>query len=415
MTIGAGHMNAWLRMAALAVTLGTVIGIAGCGKESGKAGTTAEAPTGKGASAKEADEHKEGEAKGEHAEKGGELKLSAEEAERAGVRTTEAKPESLADTVIVTATIRPDQDRVVRVAPRIDGRVVQAPAKLGDTVRAGQTLATLDSVAVGEASASLAQARVDERTAEADFRRAEQLAAEEIIPKKEFLRAQAERDKAAAAVRNATDRLRLIGGGTGDGRVASSSFSVASPLSGVVIEKKVTLGELATPADAMFTVADLRNLWIQADVPEASLGKVRIGAKASIVVPAYAGEKFTGRVTHIGAMLDKDTRTIPVRVEVANTDGRLKPEMFATATIEAQGTKRDVIAVEDAAIVLLQGVPSVFVREHDGFEARPVEAGERIGGRTVITSGVQAGDEVVVQGAYALKARAQKSQLGHGH
>ena len=114
-------------------------------------------------------------------------------------------------------------------------------------------------------------------------------------------------------------------------------------------------------------------------------------------------------------MLDKDTRTIAARIEVANADGRLKPEMFATATIEAGSDKRDVISLPDAAVVLLEGQPTVFVYEQGAYEARQVEPGERIGGRTVLKSGVKAGDRVVTSGAYALKARKLKSQLGHGH
>jgi membrane fusion protein, heavy metal efflux system len=142
---------------------------------------------------------------------------------------------------------------------------------------------------------------------------------------------------------------------------------------------------------------------------------VRVGAEAEVTVPAYPGEEFNGRVGLIGAILDKDTRTVDARIEVANADGRLKPEMFATATIEVAGDKRNVIALPDAAIVLLEGKPTVFVLEKGAYEAREVEPGERIAGRTLLKSGVKAGDQVVTEGTYALKARKLKSQLGHGH
>lgn len=111
----------------------------------------------------------------------------------------------------------------------------------------------------------------------------------------------------------------------------------------------------------MFTVADLSRVWIQADLPEAALAKVQLGAKAKVNVPAYPSDTFDGQVGYIGAALSKDTRTVAARIEVVNADGRLKPEMFATATIEVTGDKRDVIALPDAAIVLMQGQPTVFV------------------------------------------------------
>lgn len=402
------------RLAAMTLAVTLALALAACGKNGAKdelagAGAKPAEQAGKkpGAAA--------GEKKDEHAEGKSELTLTSEEAERAGIKVEAMKAQALGETVVVTATIQPDSDRLARVAPRIEGRIISAPAKLGDRVRAGQTLATLDSVEVGEAHAAWTQAQAELRIAEADFKRAESLNAEEIIPRKDFLRAQADRDKAAAALRAAADRLRLLGGAQAASGKGVAGFAVTAPFAGTVIEKKVTLGELATPSVPMYAIADLSRLWIQANLPEATLAKVRLGANAKVTVPAYPGETFTGRVTHIGAMLDKDTRTIAARIEVANADGRLKPEMFATATIEAAGDKREAIALPDAAIVLLEGQPTVFVFEQGAYEARQVEPGERLDGRTVLKSGVKAGDQVVTAGAYALKARKLKSQLGHGH
>ena len=399
-----------LRLAAVAGAVALVMGLAACSKEGAK-----DAPAAQGAKADAHAGEKKAEGKDEHAEEATELTLTSEEAERAGVKVEAVKAHALGETVVVTATIYPDQDRLVRVSPRIEGRILSAPAKLGDKVRAGQTLATLDSVEVGETHAAWTQAQAELRIAEADFKRAESLNAEEIIPRKDFLRAQADRDKAAAALRAAADRLRLLGGASGATGNSVSGFAVTAPFAGTVIEKKVTLGELATPSEPMFTVADLSRVWIQAALPEAALSKVRVGAGAKVTVPAYPGETFTGKVGHIGAMLDKDTRTVAARIEVPNADGRLKPEMFATATIEAVGEKREAIALPDAAIVLLEGKPTIFVFEQGAYEAREVEPGERIAGRTVLKSGVKPGDQVVTEGAYALKARKLKSQLGHGH
>src|SRR5690606_23660218 len=109
-----------------------------------------------------------------HSESEG-LTLTSEEAERAGVKVEALKAQAMEDEVVVTATIRPDADKLARVAPRIEGRITSAPAKLGDRVRAGQALATLDSVEVGEAHAAWVQAQSELRIAEADFKRAEDL------------------------------------------------------------------------------------------------------------------------------------------------------------------------------------------------------------------------------------------------
>lgn len=404
-------------VAALLMTLALALTLAACGKSPAKDEHAAEG----GKPAAHAGEKKDahgGEKKDEHAEGKEELTLTSDEALRAGVKVEEIKSQLTGESIVVTATIRPDQERLARVAPRIEGRVTSATVKLGEHVRAGQTLATLDSVAVGEAHAAWVHAQSELRISEADFNRAQALDRDEIIPRKDFLRAQSDRDKAAAALRAAADRLRLLGGQATAGSASSASvsgFAVTAPFAGTVIEKKLTLGDLASPSEPLFTVADLSRVWILADLPEASLAKVRVGAKASVSVAAYPGEVFRGTVGHISATLSKESRTVGARIEVANVDGRLKPEMFATATIEASGKQREAISLPDAAIVLMAGQPTVFVFEQGAYEARLVEPGERMAGRTLLISGLTSGEQVVTSGAYALKARLLKSQLGHGH
>ena len=344
----------------------------------------------------------------------GGLKLSPEEIERAGIKVEALTLQSLADTVTVTATIRPNQDRIVRVAPRVEGRIVRVSANLGDAVRPGQVLAVLDSVVLGEAQSTLLQAQSAYRVAQADYKRAEALNADEIISQRDYLRAKAEFEKSSAELRSAEDRVRLLGGSITVGR-ADSTFQLTSPLTGTVVEKKATVGELHSPSDFLFTVADLSRLWIEANLTEDLLVKVRTGAAATVTVAAYPGEQFKGRVTYVASLLDKDSRTIPARIEVDNKDGRLKPEMFATATIATAAAKRDALSVPDAAIVLLQGQPTVFVAEHGGFEARPIEPGDKISGRTIVKSGLASGEQVVTAGAYALKALLLKSQISDEH
>ena len=314
----------------------------------------------------------------------------------------------------MTATIRPNQDRIARVAPRVEGRIVNVSANLGDVVKAGQSLAVMDSVALGEAQSSLQQAQSARRVAQADFKRAETLIADEIIAQRDYLRAKAELEKSSAEQRAAENKLRLLGGAQAGGRGAST-FQLNAPLAGTVVEKKATVGELHTPSESLFTIADLSVVWIEANLTEDALSKVQKGTSATVSVKAYPGELFKGRVTYIASLLDKDTRTIPARIEVENKDGRLKPEMFASATITTTGAKQDVLSVPDAAVVLMQGQPSVFVAERGGFEARVIEPGEKRSGRTTIKSGVKAGEQVVTAGAYALKARALKSQIGDAH
>ncbi|KQB55901.1 MULTISPECIES: efflux RND transporter periplasmic adaptor subunit [Acidovorax] len=341
-------------------------------------------------------------------------KLTAEEQALAGIKFEEVSSRTFEDSVSVTATIRPNQDRIAKIAPRVEGRIVSVSANLGDNVRAGQSLAIMDSLAIGEAQSALLRAQSSERVAQADFKRAESLSAEEIIPQKELLRSRGELERASAESRAASDRLRLLGGSASASGRAQSTFALTAPFAGTVIQKKATIGELGSPAEAVFTIADLSKVWIEANLTDDLLSKVKTGAAATVTVGAYPGERFSGRVAYIANVLDKDSRTIAARIEVPNKDGRLKPEMFATANI-ATGGQLEAISVPDGAILLLQGQPTVFVSEGGSFQPRAIETGEKISGRTVIKSGLKPKEQVVAAGAYALKARMLKSQIGDAH
>lgn len=354
---------------------------------------------------------------GDHDNESATLRLSEEEITAAGVKVALIDEKEVSDRIALTATIRPNQDRFAHVAPRVEGRIVSVSANLGDRVKAGQTLATLDSLELGEAHSSFLQAQSQYRVAQADLKRAEQLSQEEIIPHKELIRARSEYEKSLAAMRAAEDKLRMLGVplGKSAGNRAVSVFPLTAPFAGTVIEKKAVQGELATPQESMFTIADLSMVWIEADLYEKDLGRITTGSEAAVTVAAYPDAVFQGRVAYIGAMVDKETRTIKARIEVANLDGRLKPEMFATASIASTSRIGKALVIPEDAVVLMQGEPTVFVAEEHGFEARRVALGERGQRHVVAKSGLVAGEKIVVAGAFTLKARAQKSLLGAGH
>lgn len=400
------------------------ISLAGCGKPEPSPTAAAQPAAAKPAAAadkahEKPGEHKEGEAG--HGEEES-LKLSAEAIEAAGIKVEELAAQEISEQLTVTATIRPNQDRITHVSPRVPGRIVKVHVNLGDRVKAGQALAVLDSLDVGEAHSSYLQAKTQLAVAKADFERAEKLHGDQIIAQKDHLRAHAEYEKAKASFAAAGDKLRMLGVAAtpaDDGR-AVSTFPITTPFAGTVIEKHAILGELAHPDKQIFTVADLSTLWIEANLFEKDLGRVKTGAEAVVTVDAYPGESFQGKLTYIAAVVDKESRTVQARVEVANPGRRLKPEMFATASIHTNGTfgvagKAKALLLPQEAVVLMQGQPTAFVEEHGGFEPRAVELGEKLRDRVVIKNGLQAGERVVIAGTYALKARVLKSQIGDSH
>jgi len=362
--------------------------------------------------------HKDEHAKDKETEEKDEdvIKLSDADASRAGVKAEALAAREVADAVNLTATVEPNRERIAHVAPRLPGRIVNVAAKLGDSVKQGQTLATLESIEVGEAYSAYAQATADANVARTAFERAERLHAEQIIPGKEYQRARGEYEKTRAQARAAAEKLKMLGVKPGDAEKGApvSRFPVTAPLGGTVIERKAVLGELAKPEESLFVVADLRRVWLEADVGEADLGRVRIGSKARARFPSFPDDVFEGKVSHVGAVLDKETRTAKAIIELANAKGMLRPQMFGNVAIET-GASRKVLAVPESAVTLVQGLPTVFVEEAAGFKAHPIEVAGRSAGKVIVKSGIKAGDLVVTEGVYALKARLLKSQIGSGH
>jgi cobalt-zinc-cadmium efflux system membrane fusion protein len=345
------------------------------------------------------------------------LALSDADIAAAGIKVAELQAQPIAHQVTAAATVQPDQSRVAHVAPKVSGRILRVAVKLGDEVKRGQLLASIDSIEFGEAQADYVHARSQLDLAQANWERSRQLFEEQIIPQKDWLHAQAELEKARAAERAAASRLRLLGTSPpGPADSPSSAYALIAPLSGTVIEMTDAVrGELARPEEPLFTVADLSPVWVQASLPETDLRRVHVGAPAGIEVAAYPGERFHGQVTYVSSMLDKETRTAQARIEVPNPKRRLKLEMFATAFIESEDVQGSGLVVPRDAVVLMDGKPTLFVQEDGHFEPRNVELDEGLANGMVVKSGIQSGERVVVAGAYALKARVLKSQMGEGH
>ena len=315
----------------------------------------------------------------------------------------------------VTGTITYDARRVSHIGPRIDGRIVRLVADIGDQVSAGQPLAILESADVG-------QVRVEEREAEAlvqiareNYQREERLEQQGISSRKELLDAAAELRRQEAALQSARERLRVFGAGHGDG----GQYALTSPFAGVVVARDASLGEMASPADQIFTVANLSRLWIELDIYERDLSRVTTRQTVEVRTAAYPNRVFPGRIVYVGDVLDPQKRTVRARVEIPNDDRALKPGMFATALIQVGGTGTPVVVVPQAAVQELEGRQVVFVPgDRAGeFRARPVEVGEQADdGRVVILTGLEAGDRIVTSGAFALRSELAEGEIGeHGH
>lgn len=339
------------------------------------------------------------------------LEFSEEEAQVTDIKTTRLEEQVVNEQIFVTATIQANQNKLVRIAPRVPGRIFRVMANLGDKVRQGQPLALMDSIEMGEAQSAYAQAASDYELTKTNLERAERLYSDQIIPQKDYLRTRAESEKAKAVLRAADQKLKALGVESNKiGKVNPSVFALTAPFAGIVIQKDAVLGELAQPDRTLFSVADLSNVWIETNLFEKDLEKIKVGAPATVSVAAYPGEKFKGKVTYISALMDTESRTVKARVEVPNTNDLFKLGMFATAAIETGGSDKALLLPEES-VVLIQGQPTIFIKTGNGYEARAVELGEKLPGHVKVKNGIKAGESVVTSGAYALKAKMLKSQI----
>jgi cobalt-zinc-cadmium efflux system membrane fusion protein len=295
------------------------------------------------------------------------------------------------------------------VGPPISARVVSILAAPGQAVEKGQALVVLQSVELGKARSDYITAQARLELAQKTVARKQKLAADRIIAQREMQEAEAAVRSAEADVRAARAALRALGAGEDD--ADSSTFTLRSPVSGSVIERTAMQGQMADPAQPLFRVADLSLLWLTVQAFERDAVRVRTGGTARVAFPALPGRTFSGRVTLVGKQVEPVSRTVPVRIEVANRDGLLRPGMSATAWVPLGQPGGRMVTVPTAALQRVQDEWLVFVpRGPDTFEMRPVGRGRDLGGEIEILSGLRPGERIVVEGAFLLKAEAEKAR-----
>ncbi|MEW6296339.1 MAG: efflux RND transporter periplasmic adaptor subunit [Thermodesulfobacteriota bacterium] len=359
----------------------------------------------------------------DHAEERIELPEAA--LQTVGVKTVPVQRRGLEQEIRATAVIKPNENRLAHVSPRIPGKAMEVKAVLGDPVEPGQILALLDSLELGEKKAALLQARTNLEVARRNYEREERLFKQKISSEKEYLAAKGEFERSEAASQAAREALRLVGLADaeidrvtwgGKGRPVSY-FPLTAPFAGTVVEKHITVGELITPEDKPYTIADLSTLWILVDIYEKDLGRIHLGAEVRLAVDAYPGEPFQGTVTYVSDLLDEATRTAQARVEIPNPDHKLKPGMFVTATIAVPVPGATaVLAIPDVAIQQVRGKPVAFVREDERvFVPRELQLGRDSGPYIEVVAGLSEGETVVTDGGFYLKSTLLKEEMGEGH
>jgi cobalt-zinc-cadmium efflux system membrane fusion protein len=350
-----------------------------------------------------------GEAKGAHAANVLEIEETMLRDLRLTTATVEQRPAG--EGVSAVGELQADQGRYAEVGAPVTARVVRLAAAPGDTVRAGQLLAEAQSVELGRARADYDSAEARLKLARAALERKRALS-ERIVPRREVQEAEADVAAAEAALRAAGATLQALGTGPRSGGDASR-LPLTAPIAGTVLERNVALGQMIDPEHVAFRIGDLRSLWLVAHAFERDAVRVSVGAPARVTLAAFPGQIFTGRVTYVGRQVEPASRTIPVRVELPNPRELLRPGMSANAWLQVSSAGENVVTVPVAALQRVRDQWVVFIPKGPRtFEIRPVGRGRDLQGEVEVLTGLQPGQSVVVDGAFLLKAEAEKAEGG---
>ena len=310
-----------------------------------------------------------------------------------------------------------DQRAYAEVGVPVQARVTRLLANAGQTVRRGQTLAELTSPELGQARAEYLSAEARVKLADAALERKRGLAAEKIVPLREVQEAESQAAEARAALRTARAAIGAFGvepPSSDTAEATASLFALRSPVSGSVIERRAVVGQMLDPSMPGFRIGDLSTLWLTVHAFERDAVRIQNGAAARIVFPALPGRDFQGKVAVAGQAVESESRTVPIRIDVENMSGVLRPGMSATAVLPVGASDAPILSVPVASVQRVRNDWCVFLPKGEGtFEIRRIGRGRDLAGEVEVLSGLRAGEQIVVDGAFLLKAQAERGEADH--
>ena len=340
-----------------------------------------------------------------------EVSITPEAAKRAGIRVVEVKPRRIGSTISVPGTVAPNAYRETKINALVAGIAREVNVELGAEVRRGQPLAVVFSTELAEAQTKYLSLRAMLHADRQKLERTQRLAEIGAASRQELEEVTAASTARTTEVAAARQRLQLLGlTGAQVERLADASqivseLTVAAPSDGVVIARGVNQGQVLQVGQELFVVADLSSVWVIGDLYEKDFPAVRVGTPAVISVAGVA--PMRGRVAYIDPRVDPATRTAKVRVEVTNAGGTLRLGMFAQVAFEAaEGRSGLMVPRQAVQTVGERSVVYIATADEGRFEERTVRLGSSSGDGVELLDGVRAGERVVTEGSFYLRAEA---------
>jgi cobalt-zinc-cadmium efflux system membrane fusion protein len=310
-------------------------------------------------------------------------------------------------TLRVAGRVEADETRIARVSAPLSGRITELDVVEGQMVKRGQVLAVIRSTELADAQFAYLKAFSQQQLADRAVSRAKRLVEAGVIGEAELQRRDAELVQANAEVNALHDQLRVLGmseeeiGRVEKTRKVNSTIPVLASIDGTVMERKLTIGQMAQGAETIFVLADLTSVWLVADVPEQTAGQLEPGKSVEAEIAALPGRRIAGKLSFVSAIVNPETHTVRARMVLPNPKREYKPAMLATMTLQDTAERERVVPI--SAIVRENNQDHVFVQTGpDTFLMRRVLIGEEYGADRVLEAGVRPGEKIVLDGAFHL-------------
>ena len=386
-----------------------------------------------------ADEHGHAEAAKEQAGKGagedahedeeGVVRLNADKLVGLHFNIVKVRKGSLSQTIELTGEVNWNAERVTHVVPRVPGVVRKVYKSLGDTVKEGDVLALLASRELATVKAAYLTALAREQLALTNFNREEKLWKQQVSAERDYLESQNALAEAKIVSRLTQLQLHAIGLSEADVQAISQSpdselslYRMTTPLAGVIVERHITRGEMLKDDSQTFLIVDPSEVWVMGRAYERDLRLLHTGQKATVRLDAFPGEQFEGTVDYIASQLDPETRTVEVRVVLANPEQRFREGMFGmvsvfgTATDDKTQQPTNLLVPRDAVQPVKDGFVVFRKMEDPGeFKMIPVQVRGKSKEFVWVEGELRAGDGVAIGDTFVLKSEAAKKEMGGGH
>ncbi|RFS30891.1 efflux RND transporter periplasmic adaptor subunit [Acinetobacter sp. SWAC5] len=360
-------------------------------------------------------EAKKNDAEAEHAEEG-ELQLTAQQMVEQGIKMATAENGLVENIIQLPGKLAVNTDQQAHISPNFSGHVEQVSVALGQTVQKGQTLAVLSVPELIDQQANLRMAEANLDLARQDYQREQKLWSQGISAKQDYQRAENAYRQAQISVQSAQSRLKALGANSGQ----NGRFIIRAPIAGVISQKDIVVGENVQLADQLFTIEQLKDLWLEFNLAHQYSAQLQTGQIVSFKINS-SDQLYSAEVQSLTSQADVQTGRLVVRAKLKQQSAELRPNVMVNVLLADSGTK-NALRVQKSAVQSIEGKDSIFIVESEQkgqvhLKAQALKLGQASsdGQWLEVISGLEAGQKYISQGSFLLKSELEKDEAGHEH